>query len=188
MKTEQPAPQAVVITGTSTGIGRACALHLDNLGYRVFAGVRKVSDGAALQQVASARLTPVFIDVTDEASIAAAQDMVEREMGARGLFSLVNNAGYGLAAPIEYQPIADLRQLLEVNLIGAVAVTKAFIPLLRQGKGRIINIGSISGLERDAVPGWLLRHEVCPGGDQRLSAGGTATVGSLGLCRRTRQH
>lgn len=143
---ETSAKQAVLITGASSGIGKACALHLDKLGYRVFAGVRKPSDGESLQKIASARLTPVYIDVTEEGSIAAAKDMVERDMGVSGLFGLINNAGLGLAGPIEFQSLSDLRQQMEVNLIGVVAVTKVFIGLLRQGRGRIINIGSISGV------------------------------------------
>lgn len=147
MTPEKTAGQAVLITGASSGIGKACALHLDKLGYRVFAGVRKPGDGEALQTIASARLTPVQIDVTDEGSITAAKDRIEKELGASGhLFGLINNAGLGLAGPIEFQSLPDLRQQMEVNLIGVVAVTKAFIGLLRQSRGRIINIGSVSGV------------------------------------------
>lgn len=138
--------RTVMITGTSTGIGRACALHLDNLGYRVFAGVRKPADGEALQKIASARLAPVLVDVTDRDSIASAREMIAGEVGDEGLFSLINNAGFGLAGPVEYQPLEDFRQQMEVNFFGAVAVTQAFIPLLRQSRGRIINIGSVSGI------------------------------------------
>lgn len=146
MTPEKAFGQAVLITGASSGIGKASALHLDKLGYRVFAGVRKTGDGEALQKIAST-ITPVYIDVTDEGSITAAKDMVERDLGANGrLFGLINNAGLGLAGPIEFQSLPDLRQQLEVNLIGVVAVTKAFMGLLRQSRGRIINIGSVSGV------------------------------------------
>jgi NAD(P)-dependent dehydrogenase (short-subunit alcohol dehydrogenase family) len=150
MTVEKTTIRTVLITGTSTGIGKACALHLDKLGYRVFAGVRKPIDGEALQRIASDRLTPVMLDVTDEDCIASAREMIAGEVGLNGLFSLVNNAGFGFAGPIEFQPLDDFRQQMEVNFIGVVAVTQAFIPLLRQSRGRIINIGSISGI--NAMP------------------------------------
>ena len=137
--------RSVVITGASTGIGEACALHLDGLGWRVFAGVRKDADGEALQRKASARLMPLRIDVTDGASIASARDAVARELGERGLDGLVNNAGIAVAAPLEFVPIDELRRQLDVNVIGQIAVTQAFLPLIRKARGRIVNIGSVSG-------------------------------------------
>jgi NAD(P)-dependent dehydrogenase (short-subunit alcohol dehydrogenase family) len=145
------APQkAIVITGTSTGIGAACALYLDRLDFHVFAGVRQPVDGDALRQQASPQLTPIFLDVTDPASIAAAASTVSTAVGETGLAGLVNNAGIAVGGPLEFIPLADLRRQLEVNVIGQVAVTQAFLPLLRQGRGRIVNIGSISG--RVATP------------------------------------
>src|SRR6185503_17646090 len=126
--------RAVVITGASTGIGAACALQLDRLGFRVFAGVRKPADGEALQRQASDRLTPILIDVTDAASIATAADTVAAFVGEAGLAGLVNNAGIGVAGPLEFLPIAELRRQLEINVIGQVAVTQTFLPLLRQGR------------------------------------------------------
>ena len=146
MKAEDLSARAVLITGTSSGIGKACALHLDRLGYQVFAGVRKTADGRALRKIASPRLIPVHLDVTDGSSITAAKALIAQETGDSGLFSLVNNAGLGLAGPLEFQPVSELRQQMEVNLFGVVAVTQSMIPLLRQGRGRIINIGSISGV------------------------------------------
>ena len=137
--------RSVVITGASTGIGEACALHLDQLGWRVFAGVRKDADGEALQRKASARLMPVRIDVTDPASIASAREIVAQELGERGLDGLVNNAGIAVAAPLEFLPIDDLRRQLEVNVIGQIAVTQAFLAPIRKARGRIVNIGSVSG-------------------------------------------
>ncbi len=136
---------AVVVTGAATGIGAACALHLDGLGYAVFAGVRRAEDGARLRARASARLTPVVLDVTDAASIASATDMITREVGDAGVQGLVNNAGIAVAGPLEFLPIAELRRQLEVNVIGQLAVTQALLPLIRRGHGRIVNIGSISG-------------------------------------------
>ena len=135
----------VVITGTSTGIGAASALLLAEKGFRVFAGVRNEADGDALVARSSGELTPVRIDITDEASISAAVDTVEGAVGERGLFGLVNNAGIVKPGPLELQPMADFRRQLEVNLIGQVAVTQAFLPLIRRGKGRIVNVGSIGG-------------------------------------------
>ncbi|HEY6542741.1 MAG TPA: SDR family oxidoreductase [Ktedonobacteraceae bacterium] len=151
MGTEQQcAPPTVLITGTSTGIGEVCALALERMGYQVFAGVRREEDGVALAQKASGRLTWLLLDVTDACSIEAAVRTVAALVGEKGLCGLVNNAGVSSIGPLEFLPIADLRRLLEVNVIGQLAVTQAFLPLLRQARGRIINIGSISG--RLALP------------------------------------
>ncbi len=136
----------VVITGTSTGIGAATALHLADEGFHVLAGVRRDVDGEALQAQTSGKLTPLIIDVTDEATIATAATAVTAIVGKRGLTGLVNNAGIAKPAPIELQPMADFRMQLEVNLFGPVAMVQAFLPLIRQGSGRIVNVGSIGGL------------------------------------------
>lgn len=141
---------AIVITGASSGIGEACALHLDKLGFQVFAGVRRERDGAALQNRASNRLIPVLLDVTNAASITSAVDTVTTTTGGDGLVGLINNAGLAVAGPLEFLPVNDIREQLEVNVIGQIAVTQAFLPLLRQGQGRIVNIGSLGG--RIAVP------------------------------------
>jgi NAD(P)-dependent dehydrogenase (short-subunit alcohol dehydrogenase family) len=134
-----------VITGASSGIGRACALTLDRAGFRVFAGVRSEEDAAGLRRDASADLVPIVIDVTDTESIAHARDEVARAVGASGLAGLVNNAGIGIAGPLECMPLDDVRAHLAVNAVGLVAVTQAFLPLLRRGRGRIVNIGSVGG-------------------------------------------
>jgi NAD(P)-dependent dehydrogenase (short-subunit alcohol dehydrogenase family) len=135
----------VVVTGASTGIGNACALHLDRLGFRVFAGVRREEDAERLRGSASERLTPVTIDVTDVESIRAAADGVATALAAEPLAGLVNNAGIAVSGPVEYLPIAEIRKQLEVNFVGQVAVTQAFLPLLRRSRGRIVNIGSVGG-------------------------------------------
>jgi NAD(P)-dependent dehydrogenase (short-subunit alcohol dehydrogenase family) len=147
---KQPVARTVVVTGASTGIGEACALRLDARGWRVFAGVRREQDGQALRRKASERLTPLMLDISDATSIAAAAEKVTATVGAAGLSGLVNNAGIAVAAPLEFLPIRELRRQLEVNIIGQVAVTQAFLPHIRQGRGRIVNIGSISG--RIAAP------------------------------------
>ncbi len=146
----EPTTNSVVITGASTGIGRACALYLDEQGYCVFAGVRKKADAEALHQQASKRLTPVFIDVTQPQSIQTAVQTVIDRIGLTGLMGLINNAGIAIGGPLEFVPLDDLRKQLEVNVIGQVAITQTFLPLIRQRKGRIINISSISG--RVAMP------------------------------------
>ena len=167
---------AVVVTGASTGIGRATALLLDKNGYRVFAGVRKQADAKELQEAGSDRLVPITIDVTMERSIASAKQKVQGAVGKDGLVGLVNNAGTGGGGgPIEYMNIKDLRSTLDVNLIGQVEVTQAFIPLIRKGKGTIVFMASIGG--RIANPfmspynvskfgleglGESLRHELKP--------------------------
>jgi len=142
--------KSVVITGASTGIGAACALHMDQLGWRVFAGVRKQGDAEALRDQGSARLTPVSLDVTDTVSISTAASAVAGAVGAAGLAGLVNNAGIVVPGPIEFLPLPDLRRQLEINVVGQVAVTQAFLPLIRAGRGRIVNMGSIAG--RMATP------------------------------------
>lgn len=142
--------RAVVITGASTGIGAACALHLDRLGFTVFAGVRKQEDGVALQRSSSDRLIPIPLDVTEQASIEEARALVSDRMGTNGLYGLVNNAGIAVVGPLEAVPIPDLRRQLEVNVIGQMAVTQAFLPLIRKARGRIVNMGSIAG--RSTMP------------------------------------
>lgn len=143
-------PDGVVVTGTSSGIGEVCALSLDKLGYRVFAGVRKESDGEALKRKASARLTAVKLDVTEASQVSASAASVAAALGGQGLAGLVNNAGVVVGGPLECIPIPELQEQLEVNVIGQLLVTQALLPLLRQGRGRIVMIGSIAG--RSAVP------------------------------------
>jgi NAD(P)-dependent dehydrogenase (short-subunit alcohol dehydrogenase family) len=142
--------KSVVVTGSSTGIGRACALMLDRNGFRVFAGVRKDADGNALRSAASPSLTPVHIDVTNAVSVQAMADRVKAAVGKAGLDGLVNNAGTTLPCPVEYLPLEDFRRQLEVNLVGPLAVTQALLPLLRQTHGRVVNVTSAAG--RGGVP------------------------------------
>jgi NAD(P)-dependent dehydrogenase (short-subunit alcohol dehydrogenase family) len=140
-----PRSDGVVITGASAGIGAACALALDTLGYRVFAGVRNPADGESLQRRAGPRLMPIRLDVTDPASLAAASHTVTAMMGDHGLAGLINNAGIGVAGPVEALPLAEWRRQFEVNVFGLIATTQTFLPLIRKGRGRIINMGSIAG-------------------------------------------
>lgn len=142
---ELKAPPAVLITGSSTGIGAACALELDRLGWRVFAGVRSMDDGRRLAATASPRLTPLPLDVTDLQRVAEAARAVAGAVGPAGLAGLVNNAGIVVAGPLEFLPLEELRRQLEVNVIGQVAVTQAALPLLRAARGRVVLIGSANG-------------------------------------------
>ncbi len=141
--------KTVIITGASTGIGKACALWLVNRGWRVFAGVRKQADADALT-ASDARLIPLILDVTNADHIAAAVQTVTAEVGADGLHGLVNNAGIAVGGPMEYIPVDRFQWQFDVNVTGAFAMTQAFLPLLRQGKGRVVNMSSISG--RVAMP------------------------------------
>jgi len=147
-----PDSRAVVITGTSSGIGRACALLLARSGFLVFAAVRKTADGERLKNEDGDRLIPIQIDVTDRDGIAAAAQLTATTLRERGhsLYALVNNAGIGVSAPLEFQPLDDIRRSFEVNVLGQIAVTQAFLPLLRETRGRIVNICSVG--DRIAIP------------------------------------
>ena len=134
--------KTVLVTGASSGIGRACVLRLVREGFRVFAGVRKPADRGVL---AGPHIHPVVLDVTDRDAIEKAVGAVKNESADEGLFGLVNNAGIGEAGPIEYIPLQDVKHQFEVNVFGQIAVTQAFLPLIRQAGGRIVNIGSVGG-------------------------------------------
>jgi NAD(P)-dependent dehydrogenase (short-subunit alcohol dehydrogenase family) len=134
--------RVVVVTGASSGIGEACAIRLARNGWRVFAGVRTIEDADRLR---SESITPVTLDVTVADQIAAAAEAVGED-----LHGLVDNAGIGLSAPLEFVPLEELRLQLEVNVVGQIAVTQAFLPALRRSAGRIVLMGSIAG--RSALP------------------------------------
>src|SRR4249920_2929488 len=136
---------AVVVTGASTGIGAACALDCAGRGMTVFAGVRDHRAGEALAAKGGPSLLPITLDVTDESSIMRSVEMVQRVVGEGGLGGLVNNAGIVIGSPLEVIPLPQLRKQLEVNVIGQIAVTQAFLPVLRRARGRIVNMGSIAG-------------------------------------------
>jgi NAD(P)-dependent dehydrogenase (short-subunit alcohol dehydrogenase family) len=130
-----------LITGASSGIGAATALALDAAGHHVFAGVESAGDGHEALGAASARLRRVVLDVTSEDSIRTAV----AQLGDR-LDGVVNNAGVGFPAPLEVLPLEDLRRLLDVNVVGQVAVTQAVLPLVRRAEGRVVFVGSIGGV------------------------------------------
>ncbi len=136
----------VVITGASTGIGHATALHLARSGFTVFGGVRRDEDGERLSADSGGAVTAVRLDVTDAGSIARARDAVERALEGERLAGVVNNAGIGIGGPLEFVPLDELRLQFDVNVIGPVAVAQAFLPMLRSSRGRIVHVGSASGL------------------------------------------
>ena len=140
---EPETAKSILITGASSGIGRATALRLVRAGWRVFASVRKEADAAAIKTAAEGRLETVQLDVGDESSIALAATDVAARLGGRGLDALVNNAGIGKVSPTEYISLEALREIYQVNLFGQIAVIQAFLPLVRMAKGRIINMGSV---------------------------------------------
>jgi len=135
---------SVLVTGSSTGIGRATVLRLDRAGFQVFAGVRNRGDAESLEAESSERLEPVIIDVSEADTIEVTAERIEQVTGGR-LDGLVNNAGIVVAGPIETLDLDGLRRQLEVNLTGQVAVTQAFLPQIRAARGRIALIASIGG-------------------------------------------
>ncbi|MEW5986155.1 MAG: SDR family oxidoreductase [Chloroflexota bacterium] len=144
--------KAVVVTGVSTGIGRAAAADLLAHGYQVFGSVRRPADATQLQRELGPAFTPLLFDVTDEGAVRAGAGVVADALAGRGLWGLVNNAGIAVPGPLLFMPAADFRRQFEVNLFGALLVTQAFAPLLGAKKGasyppgRIVNISSISGI------------------------------------------
>lgn len=136
--------KSVLVTGASSGIGEATAIHLAHRGFRVFAGARRLEKLQTLESLGARRITPLALDVTDEASIAAA--MSEISKSGAPLFGLVNNAGISVTGPVEDAPLDEWRRQFETNVIGAVAMIQAVLPRMRSaGEGRIVNIGSIAG-------------------------------------------
>eukprot|EP00056_Hartaetosiga_gracilis_P000407 m.38235 g.38235 ORF g.38235 m.38235 type:complete len:328 (-) comp10194_c0_seq1:209-1192(-) len=134
----------ILITGTSSGIGRHAAISLAKQGYTVFATVRKQADVDDLNSLNVENLRPIIMDVTKQEEIDAAVELI-KESGVK-LFGLVNNAGISARVPLEGHDMDRIRSMFEVNTFGLIAVTQAFLPTLRENKGRIVNIGSVAGL------------------------------------------
>jgi NAD(P)-dependent dehydrogenase (short-subunit alcohol dehydrogenase family) len=133
----------VVVTGAAKGIGAAIVRRLVADGFRVVAGVRRTEDAQALREELGDRVVPTLLDITDQDAVVTTAELVSSEVGARGLAGLVNNAGIAVAAPLEFLSPAELRRQLEVNVVGQHAITQALLALLRRGRGRIVNLGSI---------------------------------------------
>ena len=137
-----PTPSVIVITGCSTGIGRALAVECARLGHRVYATARRPQ---TLSDIVSKSLTPLALDVNSETSIAQAIDQVIASEGRMDV--LINNAGLNAIGPLAELPVTSLRTIFETNVLGLVAVTQAAFPhMAKQRSGRIVNIGSVVGL------------------------------------------
>ena len=135
--------KTVVITGASSGIGRSSVLRMSQAGWRVFSTVRKAADQDKLRALGGKQIVPVIMDMQDAGSIAAAAAQIESELGGVGLDGLVNVAGIGMVRPIEYAGMRDVREIFDINLFGQIATIQAFCRLLRQNRGRIVNITTV---------------------------------------------
>ena len=176
--------RSALVTGASTGIGRATALRLDAAGWRVFAGVRREADADSLREAGSERLAPLMLDVTDAGQIAAAAEQIAAELGDDGLDGLVNNAGIGVPGPLETMPMEDFRRQVEVNMIGHVAVTKAMLPRdpARPRPDRLHQLDRRP--HRLPAQRRLPRRQVRDRGRRRRLPPGAEDLGHLGLDRR----
>lgn len=136
--------KSVLISGASSGIGKALSLELDRRGYKVFAGIRNLDDADALRSQSSGQLTPVMLDLTQTGMVASACQSISDQTSGE-LTCLVNNAGIDIGGALEFLPIDDFRRQLEVNVIGHLAVTQACLPMLRKSSGKIIFVSSAAG-------------------------------------------
>ena len=152
----------ILVTGASTGIGETVVRRLDQLGYLVIAGVRQPADAARLRATISPRIQTIELDVTQPEHLERLPGTLAAMTGRRGLDGLVNNAGIAVGGPIEYLPLALVRQQFEVNVFGLLAVTQACLPFLRVARGRIVNIGSIAGISTTPMvtPYCMSKHAV----------------------------
>jgi NAD(P)-dependent dehydrogenase (short-subunit alcohol dehydrogenase family) len=142
----------VLITGASTGIGRACALELARYGFGVLAGVRRDEDAKSVESDGVGKISAVKIDVTDAESIACAVKNISEKVGDDGLAGVINNAGISVVGPVEFVSMCDWRRQFDTNFFGVIAVTQATLPLLRmhvakcgKGSARLVNMSSIAG-------------------------------------------
>lgn len=141
----------ILITGVSTGIGYGAAEEFIHRGYRVFGSVRKKEDAVKLSEKWGDDFFPLIFDVTDQEAVDAAADKVMKLIDHEGLAGLINNSGIAIGGPLQYQPMEDIQYHFDVNVIGLMRVTKAFLPLLGARynhptqPGRILNISSVGG-------------------------------------------
>ena len=171
--------KSVVITGASSGLGRAAAIHLSELGYRVFAGVRTESSAAELSGMPSSRgeLIPVMLDVTDAASIAQAGELVERSCSDTGLWAVVNNAGIAIGAPLECVPMDVMRTQLETNVVGVSGSLAALSSVAARIRGKDRQRQFRHRQRRATVFGGVRGRPVRQGGVERCAAARTAPAG-----------
>ncbi len=143
--------KSIVITGVSSGIGYGAAGEFARHGYRVFGSVRKEEDAARLRERFGANFVPLVFDVADREGVLGAAEEVGEALGGSGLAGLINNAGTAVGGPLMLQPLEEVRMHFEVNVVGLISVTQAFLPLLGARRprthepGRILNVGSVGG-------------------------------------------
>uniref|UniRef100_A0A8C6XRE1 Retinol dehydrogenase 16 n=1 Tax=Naja naja TaxID=35670 RepID=A0A8C6XRE1_NAJNA len=136
----------VFITGCDSGFGSLLAQQLDAKGLRVLAGCLTQQGAEKLKQATSERLQTILIDVNSTENLDKATEWVKSQVGDKGLWGLVNNAGVSVpTAPNEWLTKEDFKKIIDINLLGLIDVTLHMIPLLRKAKGRIVNIASIMG-------------------------------------------
>jgi NAD(P)-dependent dehydrogenase (short-subunit alcohol dehydrogenase family) len=135
--------KTAVITGASSGIGHASVVRMLEAGWQIFATVRKKEDGDRLKAENGVNLIPIILDVQDRATIVEAAEQVSSYLNERGLDGLVNVAGIGMARPVEYATSEELHEIFEINVFGQIAVTQAFLPMIRKAQGRVVNITSV---------------------------------------------
>lgn len=133
----------ILVSGASSGLGKACAIHMARLGHSVWAGVRSEKSFKEIAKLNVKGLQPVYLDVCDEKSIVDCVSHIIKEVGI--IHGLVNNAGIAVGGPIEGISMADWRRQFETNFFGQIRVMQECLPILRQSKGRIVNMSSISG-------------------------------------------
>ncbi|MEQ1901256.1 MAG: SDR family NAD(P)-dependent oxidoreductase [Devosia sp.] len=201
--------ELVVVTGTSSGIGRATAKRLADDGFHVLAGIRRAEDA---EKAAGKNIEPVILDVTQSDTIEALTTRIATDPQRRPLRAVVNNAGIAVNAPVEMAPLEEWRRQLEVGVIGQIAMIQALVPILLQSGGRIVNIGSVGGriamagfgpysaakfaleavtdsLRREMEPFGLKVVMITPGAvSTGLSAHGTATANRLAALMTPEQH
>lgn len=201
--------EMVVVTGASSGIGRATAQRLAADGFHVLAGVRREEDA---DRTAAANIEPVIVDITNVDTLAALAERIAGDPARCPLRAIVNNAGIAVNAPVEMAPLDEWRRQIEVGVIGQIAVIQALTPALLESGGRIVNIGSLGG--KIAMPGFgpysaakfameavndSLRREmdvfglkvvmITPGGvSTGMSARGIATATQLAALMTPAQH
>jgi NAD(P)-dependent dehydrogenase (short-subunit alcohol dehydrogenase family) len=143
--------RSIVITGVSSGIGYGAAKEFARNGYRVFGSVRREEDAERLGAELGSNFTPLIFDVTDREAMLGAAERVGEVLDGSGLAGLVNNAGTAIGGPLMHQPLEEVRRHFEINVVGLVSVTQAFLPLLgagaprRREPGRILNVSSVGG-------------------------------------------
>ncbi|XP_073701869.1 retinol dehydrogenase 7-like [Garra rufa] len=136
----------VYITGCDTGFGNLLAKHLDTKGFRVIAGCYTEKGEDELKKCCSDKLTTLHLDVTDNNSIKKAADSIKTLVREKGLWAVVNNAGVSFpSAPNDWLEIDDFKHMINVNLIGVIAITLSVLPLIKKAKGRVVNVASVYG-------------------------------------------